>query len=475
MKNILFTVFTLFILNCFSQIKIGENPNNINPSALFEAESTSKGFLPPRMTSAQRDAIQSPAAGLRIFNLTTSCENYFNGVAWYELCGNCVLPLPNTPSSIIGSTTVCSGNSYTYSVNPVQNATSYIWQFPTGWTVTAGAGTNSVTVLPNSTPGNVSCQASNLCGNSSVISSSISSISPPNTPTASTITPSQNQITWQWNSSANATSYIWNSSNNSNTATSLGNTTTLIQTGLNCNTQRTIYVWASNSCGLSSPLSLLSQTLPCCNTFTGTLANGLLSYHKMCGNLNDISGNGRHGQNPNSLALTQDKNNVSQYAYQLQQSNSNFDFPSPGVSDYTISIWVKPTSTQANVDIIQFLSSSAHGEHSQTIRTNQSGFFEHRLWHGGDATVTSSTLTQPNTWYHLVATAKSGSQMKFFINGVQVGSAPINSIWTLGNMFRVGKSNRPGANNSFTGTIDEIGVWNRELTNAEVTTLYNSY
>jgi hypothetical protein len=65
--------------------------------------------------------------------------------------------------------------------------------------------------------------------------------------------------------------------------------------------------------------------------------------------------------------------------------------------------------------------------------------------------------------------------MKFFINGVQVGSAPINSIWTLGNMFRVGKSNRPGANNSFTGTIDEIGVWNRELTNAEVTTLYNSY
>jgi hypothetical protein len=175
------------------------------------------------------------------------------------------------------------------------------------------------------------------------------------------------------------------------------------------------------------------------------------------------------------LALTQDKNNVSQYAYQLQQSNSNFDFPSPGVSDYTISIWVKPTSTQANVDIIQFLTSSAHGEHSQTIRTNQSGFFEHRLWHGGDATVTSSTLTQPNTWYHLVATAKSGSQMKFFINGVQVGSAPINSIWTLGNMFRVGKSNRPGANNSFTGTIDEIGVWNRELTNAEVTTLYNSY
>ena len=37
-------------------------------SAIVQADSTSQGFLPPRMTSAQRDAIVAPATGLMIFN-----------------------------------------------------------------------------------------------------------------------------------------------------------------------------------------------------------------------------------------------------------------------------------------------------------------------------------------------------------------------------------------------------------------------
>ena len=40
---------------------------SINASALFQLDSTSKGFLPPRMTSAQRTAISTPAEGLVVF------------------------------------------------------------------------------------------------------------------------------------------------------------------------------------------------------------------------------------------------------------------------------------------------------------------------------------------------------------------------------------------------------------------------
>ena len=57
-----------------------------NASSLFDVTSTTKGFLPPRMTTAQRDAIISPAAGLVIYNTTTANLNVFTTVwttAWW--------------------------------------------------------------------------------------------------------------------------------------------------------------------------------------------------------------------------------------------------------------------------------------------------------------------------------------------------------------------------------------------------------
>jgi len=51
-------------------------------SALVEITSTSKGFLPPRMTTAQRDAITSPVAGLTIYNTSKNCNETYNGSSW---------------------------------------------------------------------------------------------------------------------------------------------------------------------------------------------------------------------------------------------------------------------------------------------------------------------------------------------------------------------------------------------------------
>lgn len=46
---------------------IGIGTTSINASALFQMDSTSKGFLPPRMTQAQRTSITSPAQGLIVY------------------------------------------------------------------------------------------------------------------------------------------------------------------------------------------------------------------------------------------------------------------------------------------------------------------------------------------------------------------------------------------------------------------------
>lgn len=52
--------------------KVGDNPGVINASAALDIESSSKGFLPPRMTLANRNTIVLPASGLIVFNTTSS-------------------------------------------------------------------------------------------------------------------------------------------------------------------------------------------------------------------------------------------------------------------------------------------------------------------------------------------------------------------------------------------------------------------
>jgi hypothetical protein len=51
-------------------------------NAALDVTSTTKGFLPPRMTTAQRDAISSPVAGLTIYNTSKNCNETYNGTSW---------------------------------------------------------------------------------------------------------------------------------------------------------------------------------------------------------------------------------------------------------------------------------------------------------------------------------------------------------------------------------------------------------
>ena len=67
--------------------KVGIGTDSTDMSASLEISSTNTGFLPPRLTTEQRDAIENPAIGLMIFNLSTYCYNFYNGSEWKNLCG----------------------------------------------------------------------------------------------------------------------------------------------------------------------------------------------------------------------------------------------------------------------------------------------------------------------------------------------------------------------------------------------------
>jgi uncharacterized protein (TIGR02145 family) len=84
---LLFVGGLLAVFNVTAQVGISNDSSTPDPSAMLDVKSTSKGFLPPRMTTAQRNALTAPVDGLLIFNVTTGCFDYFLGGSWKSFCG----------------------------------------------------------------------------------------------------------------------------------------------------------------------------------------------------------------------------------------------------------------------------------------------------------------------------------------------------------------------------------------------------
>ncbi|NVO21648.1 MAG: DUF1566 domain-containing protein [Bacteroidetes bacterium] len=87
--------------NTLNNIMTFDTPGNVgigttspNASAVLDASSSNKGFLPPRMSNEQRDAIAAPVAGLMIW-----CSNcgpsgqlqVYNGTTWTNMVGGTAL------------------------------------------------------------------------------------------------------------------------------------------------------------------------------------------------------------------------------------------------------------------------------------------------------------------------------------------------------------------------------------------------
>ena len=83
-----FTLNFIFLLSTFVNAQnVGIGTANQSLSALLDMSSTTKGFLPPRMTQTQRNLI-APVEGLMVYNTTTKRPNYFNGSEWKDFSDN---------------------------------------------------------------------------------------------------------------------------------------------------------------------------------------------------------------------------------------------------------------------------------------------------------------------------------------------------------------------------------------------------
>jgi len=213
-------------------------------------------------------------------------------------------------------------------------------------------------------------------------------------------------------------------------------------------------------------------------------SDGLVGYWPFNGNANDESGNGNNGT-VNGATLTTDRNGNSNSAYSFDGSsyirisnNPAFNF---GIGDYSISCWVKKTGTDWLNNII--------GKSTTHPRTGlYLGFVYNqiRFISGTNITANSSNgdvihPTDSDNLYNIVAVFNpSNNLVKLYLNGVLVSSTASNA--TLLNCdnsddLMVGVahlSGDPSGPEYFHGKIDDIGIWNRALTQQEITQLYTT-
>ncbi|HYV95378.1 MAG TPA: hypothetical protein VE978_26630, partial [Chitinophagales bacterium] len=144
-------------------------------SSILELRSTTLGFLPPRMTTTQRDSIASPAAGLVVYNTTTNQLNYYNGSSWQLTGGGGITSLNGLTGT---SQTFVNGTNVTLTSTGTTHTLGWTGQLSVangGTGLSSLGGTNSL--LFTTTTNNISSIATSNNGTLVTNGSGVPSIS----------------------------------------------------------------------------------------------------------------------------------------------------------------------------------------------------------------------------------------------------------------------------------------------------------
>ncbi|MEI6434406.1 MAG: hypothetical protein WCP32_06145 [Bacteroidota bacterium] len=174
MKTRFTLLFTLMIISTSLIAQVGINADGSLPdsSAGLDVNFNNKGFLPPRMTHFQRDAILNPAEGLMVICTDCGLSNpsalaiFING-AWRLLTGYCTSPIPP-----ISDPSTATSTSITWNWNTVPGATGYKWNIANEYATATDMG-----ILTTKSENGLACNSAftrfvwayNECGNSSTL------------------------------------------------------------------------------------------------------------------------------------------------------------------------------------------------------------------------------------------------------------------------------------------------------------------
>ncbi len=208
------------------------------------------------------------------------------------------------------------------------------------------------------------------------------------------------------------------------------------------------------------------------------LASGLVGHwtfdgKDMIGNVRDSSGQGNTGYmvaaatssqvTPGPLGQALKFNGTTQYVNVGNTSSLTFT-----TNSFSISIWAYLQTSSSLQTVIGKTSLSGPGANDYDI-LNRNGTYSFRVFPAVGAYEISDGNNQTGKWAHIVAVRDSGNTGKLYVNDVLVSStADAGNTITNAYDFHIGHN---GFN--FNGTIDDVRVYNRALSQAEITQLYN--
>ena len=209
--------------------------------------------------------------------------------------------------------------------------------------------------------------------------------------------------------------------------------------------------------------------------------DGLVGWWPFNGNANDESGNGNNGV-VNGATLTTDRFGNSNSAYDYDGINDYIvvnNSPSLNPVQHSISCWVYSEGyylngqDDANYVVGKGLDFNP-GNYSIHYKTNSLKARASLGNSGNNIFIDSNTPINQANWYHL-ASSWDGSNLKIYVNGFleTILTDQSNGQGTNGDNLYFGTM---GANPQFpywvNGLIDDIGIWSRALTPAEIQALY---
>ena len=105
----------------FGQVKIGDNPQNINAASVLELESNNQVLVITRVNNQAMESI-TPLRGAVVYNTDTQCLHYYNGTEWINLCDAVSFSLTNDPIENITTTISIVDNGGTINLELAPNS-----------------------------------------------------------------------------------------------------------------------------------------------------------------------------------------------------------------------------------------------------------------------------------------------------------------------------------------------------------------
>jgi hypothetical protein len=203
--------------------------------------------------------------------------------------------------------------------------------------------------------------------------------------------------------------------------------------------------------------------------------NGMVAFYPFNGNADDKSGNMNHGIVYGAV-LTNDRFGKSNAAYHFDGYNDYIkiadDESYSGLNEITVSAWFKPASCD-NWQVLGKFQNTGVAEFVIFHSTHYTRGWEFGIDNGSFSweDAKSRTTAQSGKWVHVVGTFNS-SIISIYINGQLKGSQYYSG--PIDNLSAPLKIGTYAGSCHFKGTIDDVAIYNRALTESEIQLLYDA-